>query len=411
MFARRTDWDLTTNALTQCLEELHRSAAKILDLTLSNPTQAEFQYPEALLSPLAQPSSLSYEPSPKGILAARQAVAALYASKGVALDPEQIILTASTSEAYAFLFRLLCNSGDQIMVPSPGYPLFDYLAGLNDVESVKYPLRYHDCWQLDYAAFRRAVTPKTRAVVVVHPNNPTGSCVTEAEVAEIRALCAERQIPLISDEVFAEYRYRVDPQIPPTLAQPGQPQALTFSLGGLSKWAGLPQMKLAWIAVTGPAKLAAPALSRLELIADTYLSVGTPIQLAASQWLRLEQAPSLGSAQISAQSVQQQIRARVLANRRHIEEALAAPATPTPAHADTAPADLLRADGGWSVVLRIPAIRDEEAWVLRLLQEEQVLVHPGYFFDFEQPGHLVFSLLPPSSIFQEGFRRLFSRLT
>ena len=380
-FSERTGWDLTPNTLARERAALEARGLPLLDLTLSNPTQAGFRYPEDLLAPLADPAGLRYEPQPRGWLPARQAVASLYAAKGKGVDPERILLTASTSEAYAHLFRLLADPGDQILVPRPSYPLFGYLADLAGVEIVSYPLRSvaGGRWRIDPARLEEAVTPRSRAVVVVHPNNPTGSCLDTEELRRVGALCRRRGLALIADEVFAEYRFSAGPSIPPTLL--GGSDALTFALGGLSKLLGLPQMKLGWIAVSGPPGEADPALERLELIADTFLSVNTPVQRAFPGWLRF--APVL----------QGQILERVKENRRFLEGNL------PPGWR------LLPSDGGWSAVLKIPGVTDDEAWALSLLKRRQVLVHPGYLFDFEEPGMAVVSLLPPAALFREGIRK------
>ncbi len=386
MFADRTRWDLTPNPFTLQKEALQKKGVTILDLTVSNPTHCGFRYPGELLAPWAHQGSLIYEPSPKGLLPAREAVASLYAQKGIQADPNQILLTASTSEAYSFLLRLLCNPGDSILVPSPSYPLFDYLTGLQDVQPADYSLRYTTRWEIDFDSLSKAILADTRAVVVVHPNNPTGSCLTHGELDRLVQLCKKHQMALISDEVFAEYLYEQDSVIPRSLL--AGTQILTFGLGGLSKFLGLPQMKLAWILTKGPASLVHLALERLELIADTYLSVNTPVQQALPGWLE------------GSLPIQSQIRQRLEANRQYLMKRLNS----------GAPAQLLAADGGWSAVLRVPSIQDEEAWALELLNQAHVLVYPGYFFDFEKPGFLVVSLLVPLEVFQEGITRLLSCL-
>ncbi len=384
MFAERTGWDLRSNALTHRLEELRAAGAEVLDLTESNPTRVGLRYPEGLLAPLVDPGGLLYDPQPKGLLSAREAVASLYAGKGAPVDPGRVLLTASTSEAYSHLFRLLANPGDEILVPRPSYPLFGYLADLNDVKAVSYPLRLQGGrWQADPEWLASAAGPRARAVVVAHPNNPTGSGVTAKELAGITELCRRRRLALISDEVFAEYLWEEARDLPRTLLAGGAPAAdggvLTFALGGLSKFLGLPQMKLGWIACSGPAGLLDPALERLEMIADTYLSVNTPVQRALPGWLKL------------APAIQAEIRARLHANR----EWLAGRGLP-----------VLPSDGGWSAVLRLPGVRDDEGWALSLLEGQGVRVHPGSLFDFEGSGHAVTSMLPPQGLFREALRRL-----
>ncbi len=382
MFAKRTEWDLRPNRLAEKLAELRGRGEEIFDLTESNPTRIGLRYPEGLLKELADPRSLVYEPDPRGLLPARRTVAGLFAAKGARVDPDQIFLTASTSEAYGMLFRLLGDPGDQILIPRPSYPLFGYLAALNDLETVSYPLRLgrEGRWRIDLQKLRGTLTARTRALVVVHPNNPTGSCVTEKERVELLALCAERGIALISDEVFAETLDPAAGRVPATLLSEGG--GLVFALGGLSKWMALPQMKLGWIACAGPAAEVSAALARLEVIADTALSVNTPVQHAFPRWA----AEGLG--------IQEQIRKRVRENREWLGKALPSGVR------------LLAADGGWNAVLEIPDAKEEESWALGLLERHRVLIHPGYFYDFEQEGVAVLSLLLPAARFQEGARRL-----
>ncbi len=381
MFADRTAWALGENALTRRRAALAAAGVRLLDLTESNPTRCGITYPPELWPVLADPTVAVYEPSPLGLPAARQAVARIYAGKGVAVDPSRVALTASTSEAYSFLFRLLANPGDEILVPRPSYPLFDYLAALHDLRPVPYPLRYDGHWRVDLDALAAAVTPKTRVVIVVHPNNPTGSCLTADEWARVAQVCADRGVAVIADEVFAEYVE--DAAAPRTLAGAGT-GPLLFALGGLSKWMGLPQMKLGWMAVSGPASLVEPALARLEIIADTFLSVNTPVQRALPRWLAL------------APTIQQQIRRRIADHRRCLRGLT---------HGSD-PFEVLAADGGWSAVLRVPGVADDEQLMLDLLERAHVVVYPGYFYEFDEPGVLVVSLLAAPSVFHEGLARL-----
>jgi aspartate/methionine/tyrosine aminotransferase len=384
VFSRRLSWDLRPNPLSALLEEKRRADAPVLDLTESNPTRAGFAYPDnEILSSLANPAALRYDPSPRGLEAAREAVVEYYAAHGVAVASGQILLTASTSEAYAYIFKLLCDPGDEVLVPRPSYPLFDFLAQLESVCVRQYPLRYDGAWHLDFAALEAAVSQKTRALVVVNPNNPTGSFLHRDELARLETFAAARGLAILSDEVFTDYPFTPDPDRVATLA--GARTALTFSMNGLSKIAGLPQMKLGWIVVSGPGR--ETALERMELIADTYLSVGTPVQAALTRLLAF------------APAIQAQIRARTAANLVRLREALAG-----------SPATMLEPEGGWYAVLQVPRTRTEEEWTLALLRDHDVLVQPGFFFDFETEAFLVVSLLTPPKVFAEGVSRLRSIL-
>ncbi len=378
MFARRTEWDLKPNKLSEKLAEMRKRGEEIIDLTESNPTRVGLQYPDGLLKELADPRGLLYEPDPRGLLPARKTVASIYTAKGAAVDPNRIFLTASTSEAYSMLFRLLADPWEQILVPRPSYPLFGYLAGLNDLETVSYPLHLEKDgrWRVGLKELEEAMTARTRALILVHPNNPTGSCLTSEERDKVAALCARRGAALICDEVFAEYLHPGAGPVPATLLSGEGP--LTFALGGLSKWMGLPQMKLSWIACAGPDSQVSGALDRLEVIADTSLSVNTPVQAAFPRWAGF------------APAIQRQIRERIQANRDWMKK-------------------LLPADGGWNGVLELPGIRDEESWALELLERERVLAHPGYFYDFERPGIAVVSLLLAPARFREGIGRLLAK--
>jgi hypothetical protein len=382
MFSARTRWDRTVNRLTLMLHEKRRAGASVLDLTESNPTRAGLPYPDDLLRPLADRGGLTYEPAPTGLGVARAAVARDFARRGLAVSADRIVLASGTSEAYGLLFKLLGDPGDAVLAPLPSYPLFDFLAGLESVEVHRYPLRYDGEWHLAVDEVARALTPRTRAVVVVHPGNPTGSFLKRGEGEALAELCAGRDVALVSDEVFADYTLRDDDRRLPSLAVDGP--ALTFCLGGLSKSCGLPQLKLAWIAVAGPPAPREEALARLELLGDTYLSVGTPVQRAAPELL--PRLPEL----------QAPIAARVRGNHRALRRRLAA----------GAPATLLDAEGGWYAVLQVPATVPEEERVVRLLAERDVLVHPGFFFDFPSEAYLVVSLLPPPEAFAEGVERL-----
>jgi hypothetical protein len=368
------------------LEDKRAAGARVLDLTETNPTRAGLCCSEGLLGLLGKPTGQRYDPAPFGIEPAREAVAADFDRRGAKVPPERIILTASTSEAYGFLFKLLCDPGDEILVPRPGYPLFEFLAALDTVQVRGYPLRHDGSWRVDVDGLKAAVSPRTRAVVVVSPGNPTGAYLTRAEVDALETLASERDIALICDEVFSDFALAGDPRRPPSLAHDGP--ALAFTLGGLSKSCGLPQLKLAWTAVSGPAQPRREALERLEIVADTYLSVSTPVQVAAPEILaRVEE-------------LQAPIRDRTRLNLDRLRTCFDARSA----------ASLLEPEGGWAAVLRVPATLSEEERVARLLEERDVLVHPGYFFDFPQEAYLVVSLLPDPIVFEEAVERLLASL-
>jgi alanine-synthesizing transaminase len=386
MFSERVPSDLRQNRLAAALADLKRRNEPIVDLTASNPTRMGFVYPDDLLAPLADPRGLVYSPEPLGLLEARQSVVADFARRGLTTTADQIALTASTSEAYSLLFKLLCAPGDQVLIPRPSYPLFDHLTRLDAVTPVSYELEYHTKWSIDVASVERAFNAKTRAVLLVSPNNPTGQFAGAEEIEAIAAVCRKHDAAIISDEVFADYQLT-----PTSRAVSGRLLSRTdvvgFTLGGLSKTIALPQAKLAWIAVSGDDEGVGRVLARLELACDTYLSVSTPIQLAAAQLLQ-RGAP-----------IRRQIQERVRENYG----ALHTRAGEVPS------CEILRADGGWYGVLRIPSIMSEEDLVLSLLAEDRVLVHPGYFFDFPREAFLVVSLLPPVDRFADGISRILSR--
>ena len=384
--------------MARALARLRARGAGLIDLTESNPTRVGLAYPAALLDPLADPAGLAYDPQPRGLPAAREAVARHLRGQGAGVDASRVVLAAGTSEAYSRLFTLLCDPGDEVLVPRPGYPLLDHLTRLDGVAPRPYPLVYHGAWEIDGDALRRRVTPRTRAVVVVNPNNPTGSFLSAADRDVVREVCRTHGLALIADEVFCRYALEPDPPPPPA---PGSAAAaaggrsvlggadgvLTFALGGLSKAVGLPQLKLAWIVVDGPRRGVARALRALEFVSDAYLSVATPVQLAAGRLLD------------DGAAVAERIAARVRRNHAALRGRMAA----HPAHT------LLRAAGGWYAVVQVPATRSEEELVLDLIDRDRVAVHPGYLYDFPHEAFVVFSLLPEPRRFDEGAARVLAR--
>ena len=385
MFSRRVPPHAEANAVTRVLGELRAAGVPIVDLTESNPTRCGIAYSPALLDSLASPEALHYDPQPFGLPSARAAVADDQRRRGASIDPAQVVLTASTSEAYAWLFKLLCNPGDGVLVPQPSYPLFDHLTALEGIAAHPYALEYHGRWTIDVESIRRAPS-SVRALLVVSPNNPTGSFISGAELDQLSAVSRSRGWTLIADEVFADYPLEA---IDPVTDIAGRSDVLSFTLGGLSKTVGLPQLKLGWCIAGGPPAERDAALDALELIADSYLSVGTPVQVAAPQLLREGGA----------------IRAAIHTRVRENLAALRAAAARYPA------CEVLKVEGGWSAVIRIPSTRPEEDLVLDLLRRERILVHPGYFFDFAREAYVVVSLLPVRDVFDESSARLLQFLS
>ncbi len=379
VFSQRSAYDARKNSLALALE----ATPAQLDLTLSNPTHAGFEYPvPELLSALHNPAAHRYDPDPRGLPATRRAIAQRLLQQALRVDPDHVFLTAGTSEAYAHLFTLLCDPGDELLVPAPSYPLFEHLARLTDVNAVPYPLVYDGQWHIDLAQLRAAVSPRTRGVLLVSPNNPTGSYLKQHELAALEQL----NLPLISDEVFADYPLRADATRVMSALQ--SERALVFSLFGLSKQAALPQWKLAWLCMRGPRELTTEAAQRLDLICDTYLSVATPTQHALPRMLEL------------MQPITQAIRARLERNSRALRARIGS----------SSPVSLLDAEGGFYATLRLPRTQTEERWVLDFLQLDGVHVQPGYFFDFAEEAYVVLSLLTPEATFDEGVTRLLARV-
>jgi alanine-synthesizing transaminase len=388
MFSKRTNWNLEENAYTRAVRRHRESGKPLLNLTISNPTVCGFRYDEsAILRALTSSAGLRHDPEPKGLFSARAAVVEYYREKnpGAAFDPERVILTTGTSEAYSFLFRLLCEPGDEILVAHPSYPLFEFLAAIHDVKLCAFPLVYDYGWQFDFPALRQAIGSRTRAILLVHPNNPTGHFVSCAEAQVINTMCKEHDLALVVDEVFLDYelggagdhKRRQGTWL-------GSAEALTFVLSGLSKIAALPQMKVAWITASGPDGLVGDAMARLEVIADTYLSLNAPIQHA------------LGELLAQRRTIQPQILSRIKVNLRQLDEQLNRQQS----------ISRLKIEGGWYAVLRLPANCSDEELAIRLIEEKSVLVYPGHFYEFARDGYLVISLLTGLEEFTEGIARL-----
>lgn len=374
-FSKRTEWNTEESALARAHRQRVRAGLPLADLTASNPTRCGFRYDAALLSALTDPQALDYDPQPLGLLRSREAVCGYYADHDVTVPPERVVLTTSTSEAYSFLFKLLCDPSSEIMVPQPGYPLFDFLAVLDDVHIKGVPLVYDHGWQIEPEGFRRAISRQTRAIVLVHPNNPTGHFTKQWEAEELARICRERQIALIVDEVFLDYGFGDDDK--PASFAAGLAGVDVYVVSGLSKIAGLPQMKAAWIVATGPS--AEGAMGRLEVIADTFLSMNAPVQGAIPVWLT------------GRGKIQQQIRQQIAANLTELDTQLA----------EQRLVRRLEVEGGWYAVLRIPALQPDEKTVQELLARG-IWLHPGYCFGMEESGWLVVSLLGTVEEFRTG---------
>jgi alanine-synthesizing transaminase len=382
LFSSRTNWDFRSSELFALLQEKRARKEEIIDLTEANPTRCGFKYDErSIREALAVPESLTYSPDPKGLSAARTAIAEFYRDQGISIDPDWVFLTSSTSEAYSYLFRLLCNVGDSVLLPKPSYPLFDYLCDLNDVTPAYYHLSYDGEWRLNTPNLGQELSRRTRALMIVHPNNPTGSFLKIPERENITAFASHRSLPLIIDEVFYSFPFSEDARRAASFA--GNKESLTFVLNGLSKLLGLPQLKLAWMVVSGPDAERDDAIKRLEVIADTYLSVGTPVQCALPSLLR------------HAATITDQIRSRIRSNYQHITEMVAGSSL-----------TVYHCEGGWNALLRLSGTLRDEQWALALLQEQNVLVHPGRLFDIEQGSCVVLSLLPDIEVVREGLRRI-----
>lgn len=387
MFSSRTPSQLSANKLTQLIEQKRLNSEEILDLTQSNPTRIDINYPKKeILDALNSSNILLYNPDPKGIIAARKAVASYYQAHSVNVDLERIFLTASTSEAYTILFKLLMEPGDSVLVPIPSYPLFEHLAQVECVKPISYPLYFDGAWYIDFPMLEKLCQKNTRAIIIVNPNNPTGSFLKQNELRELIKFCKERQLALISDEVFCDYAHQECSDKVATVA--GLEDILTFSLNGLSKYAGLPQLKLGWIVINGSGKVFEEAVSRLEFITDLFLSVSSPVQHALAKLLDI------------APKIKDQIHRRVIENYSWLKEQISSESV----------CSLLPSEGGWYAILKVPRIISEEELVLELLIKDNLIVHPGYFFDFQMEGYLIISLITRKDIFQLGVKRLLNRI-
>ena len=381
MLSKRVNFDLRKNSLRLRYEDKLKAGADVIDLTISNPTLVGLDYPESqILGSLSMPESLRYEPSAKGLRQARQAIAESYQRRGFGCLPEDILLTSSTSEAYSFLFKLLLDPGSTVLLPQPSYPLFEFLAHMESLETASYSLYYDDGWHYDFESIESQLLRGIKVILLVNPNNPTGSFIRDEEWSRLKGLCLDHQVALICDEVFRDYPLEDDFGYFDPLSEADIP---LFLLNGLSKSAGLPQVKLSWINVCGPQEVREQAINHLELISDTYLSVGAPVQHGVPTLLRL------------SDGIHRQILARIRSNYRSLQKACTATAV-----------DPLRTQGGWYAILRLPRSQSGEKWSLYALESENVLVHPGYFFGFSEEAHLVVSLLAEPQRFDEGIRRL-----
>lgn len=380
--SHRLSWFVSQNRFSKEIALLRAAGISLLDLSNSNPTTARFAYPhEEIGAALAGVRDFTYHPDPAGSRQARETIAAYYRERSVEVSPERILLTASTSEAYGHLFKLLCDPGDEILIPQPSYPLFEYLASLESVRTIPYLLRYDGSWHVDFSSLDAGFSSRTRAIVVVNPNNPTGSCLKEDESSRLMMLAAKHRLAVISDEVFLDYSVEAAAIAPRSLIN--RQEALTFALNGLSKCAGMPQMKLGWLVIGGPEEQARDAGENLELILDTYLPVNTPVQRVLPALFEI------------GRSLRNQICERIKANFAALQLIL-----------EHCPAHALYTEAGWSAVIRLPATRREEDWVFALLREKQVIAQPGYFFDMPGGAYAVVSLITPEEEFREGISRL-----
>ncbi|MFH1075889.1 MAG: pyridoxal phosphate-dependent aminotransferase [Pseudomonadota bacterium] len=391
MFSNRSNWNLSPNFLEVILEQKRAKGEHILDLTGSNPTTAGFSYPvDLILSALAQSEAMFYEPHPKGLFGARQAIAGYYKELGKTVDPDSIFITASTSEAYSLVFKLLADTGDEILIPQPGYPLLSYLGGLESLTCIYYPLRYDQeyGWKIDIDTLRAVISPRTKAIVLVSPNNPTGSYIKEHELEALLRIAYEHGLALIIDEVFSDFFSRDDPDRVRTAVN-AAPDTLFFVLNGLSKLVGLPQLKLGWIVVNNDAQFGREASARLEMINDFYLSASSPAQIAVESLLAMRE------------DIQRQVRCRLSVNYSFLEKRFS----------KTTNVRVLKREGGWYAILEFFDDISDDDRALSMLELDNVFAHPGYFYEFSQEGFMVFSLLTPHEEFKLGVDKIASRFS
>ena len=385
MFSHRTNWNLDRNQLSEALAKHYATNKPLIDLTRSNPTECAFNFrTNEILQAFNNPAMLRYQPHAQGLPQAREVVAAYCRARRTQIPIDDIFLATSTSEAYSFLFRLLCNPGDEVLIPHPGYPLFNFLADIQDVTLVRYPLLYDDGWQIDFHALQQSISPRTRAIAVVNPNNPTGHFCKPAEIQQINEIAAAHRLAIISDEVFLDFSFSSVP--PATFA--ANSSALTFTVSGISKICGLPQMKVAWLIASGPESLKIQAISRLEMIADTYLSMNAPVQLALTALLD------------QRHSFREQWLQRAQTNLTRLDELLASKVI----------CSRLQLEGGWYAVLKTPLTATSEDLAVKLLETRGVYVHPGNFYEFPSSGYLIISLITPPDEFSSGITSLLEML-
>jgi len=387
IFSKRTGWELSTNSIMHSLNEARGSGSEVLDLTISNPTKCGFDYDEdKIIKTFCKNENLLYAPDSQGLLSCRNIVSKYYEEKGIKVSGKNLFLSSSTSEGYSNVFRLLTNPGDEVMFPAPSYPLFHFLVDLNDVNMCNYNLVYDGEWKFDFDSIRNSISSKTKAIVIVSPNNPTGSMLSEDDVCKLNEICVEQSIPIICDEVFSDFMLKDDVK---HRSMANNSDVLTFTLSGISKILGMPQMKLSWMNISGPQDLVDEAINRMDVIADTYLSVNTPIQNAFEGLIDLRE------------DIQGQIIERIRNNLNFLKE-----------NANQGKnCEVLDASAGWYAVLKMPNAKAEEDWVIDLLKEDSVYVHPGYFYDFSDDGHIVLSLLAQESIFQQGVLRIMKKIS